>query len=84
MIQKSVYAVLTDFLPSGVIDALSQIKQDYELANPYGETRILPSLRGVVWNPHLKRSYPENSLASNILGFLFIHGSRKWNWLLWR
>ena len=35
--EKSVYAVLTDFLPSGVIDALSQIKQDYEIENPYGE-----------------------------------------------
>jgi len=67
--KRSVYAVLTDFLPSGVIDALSQIKQDYELANPYGKRDSLPSLRGVVWYPHLKRSYPENSLASNILGF---------------
>ena len=67
--KKSVYAVLTDFLPSGVIDALSQIKQDYELTNPYGRKENLPSLRGVVWYPHLKRSYPENSLASNILGF---------------
>ena len=67
--KSSVYAVLTDFLPSGVIDALSQIKQDYELANPYGKRESLPSLRGVVWYPHLKRSYPENSLASNILGF---------------
>ena len=67
--EKSVYAVLTDFLPSGVIDTLSQIKQDFETSNPYGSKKNLPSLRGVVWNPHLKRSYPENSLASNILGF---------------
>jgi len=67
--EKSVYAVLTDFLPSGVIDALSQIKQEYEVKNPYGKKEKLPSLRGVVWNSHLKRSYPENSLASNILGF---------------
>ncbi len=67
--QKSVYAVLTDFLPSGVIDALSQIYQDYELENPYGKKQNLPSLRGVVWYPHLKRNYPENSLASNIIGF---------------
>ncbi|MDO9545734.1 MAG: penicillin-binding protein 2 [Pelolinea sp.] len=67
--ENSVYAVLTDFLPSGVIDALSQIKQEYEITNPYGRKENLPSLRGVVWNSHLKRSYPENSLASNILGF---------------
>ena len=67
--EKSVYAVLTDFLPSGVIDALSQIKQDYDFANPDGRKEKLPSLQGVVWNSHLKRSYPENTLASNILGF---------------
>jgi cell division protein FtsI/penicillin-binding protein 2 len=67
--KKSVYAVLTDFLPSGVIDALSQIYQDYELENPYGQKANLPSLRGIVWYPHLKRNYPENSLASNVLGF---------------
>ena len=67
--EKSVYAVLTDFLPTGVIDTLSHIKQDFELTNPYGRKENLPSLRGVVWNSHLKRSYPENSLASNILGF---------------
>jgi len=67
--EKSVYAVLTDFLPTGVIDTLSHIKQDFELTNPYGKKENLPSLRGVVWSSHLKRSYPENSLASNILGF---------------
>jgi len=67
--EKSVYAVLTDFLPSGVIDTLSQMKQDYKLANPNGRKEKLPSLQGVVWNAHLKRSYPENALASNILGF---------------
>ena len=67
--KKSVYSVLTDFLPAGVIDALSQIYQDYELDNPYGEKHNKPSLRGVVWYPHLKRNYPENTLASNIVGF---------------
>jgi len=67
--EKSVYSVLVDFLPSGVIDALSQIYQDYELENPYGRKDTLPSLRGIVWYPHLKRNYPENTLASNVIGF---------------
>ena len=40
--EKSVYAVLTDFLPSGVIDALSQIKQEYETSNPYGAKKNPP------------------------------------------
>lgn len=67
--EKSIYAVITDFLPSGVIDVLSDIKTDYEEENPYGSDEDLPSLRGIVWTSHLKRSYPENLLASNVLGF---------------
>jgi cell division protein FtsI/penicillin-binding protein 2 len=67
--EKSIYAVITDFLPSGVIDVLSDIKQDYEIENPYGKDENEPSLRGLIWSSHLKRSYPESSLASNILGF---------------
>ncbi len=66
---KSIYAILTDFLPSGVIDALSKIKSEYETINPYGENPDLPSLRGMVWYSHLQRSYPENTLAANVLGF---------------
>ncbi len=67
--EDSIYAVITDFLPSGVIDVLSDIKQTYEIENPYGKDPNLPSLRGLIWSSHLKRSYPENGLASNILGF---------------
>ncbi len=67
--KKSVYAVIADFIPSGVIDVLSDIKQEYEIENPYGKNSQEPSLRGLIWRPHLKRSYPENTLASNVIGF---------------
>ena len=67
--ENSIYAVITDFLPSGVIDVLSDIKDTYEIDNPYGSEKDLPSLRGIIWSSHLKRSYPENNLASNVLGF---------------
>ncbi len=62
--ENSIYAVITDFLPSGVIDVLSNIKQTYETENPYGKDPQLPSLRGLIWSSHLKRSYPENSCGS--------------------
>ena len=45
------------------------MKKDYESANPYGDDPALPSLRGLVWSPHLQRIYPENTLAANVLGF---------------
>jgi len=67
--QKRIYALISDFLPGGVVNALARIKKEYENSNPYGENPNLPSLRGVVWYPHLMRSYPENTLASNVIGF---------------
>ena len=67
--KKAIYSVLTDFLPSGVVDVLSEIKQTFEIENPLGRDEDKPSLRGLVWYPHLKRSYPENNLASNVVGF---------------
>lgn len=66
---KNIYGIIADFLPSGVIEALSNIKDEYETINPSGENPDQPSLRGLVWYPHLQRSYPENALAANILGF---------------
>lgn len=66
---KNIYGIIADFLPGGVVDALSKIKDEYEMLNPGGEDPDQPSLRGMVWYPHLKRAYPENTLASNILGF---------------
>lgn len=72
--ETSVYARIIDFLPPGAIDALSQLYQDYELENPLGEKKNLPSLRGLVWYPHLKRNYPENHLTSTVLGFYSFKG----------
>ena len=65
----SVYVTLADFITTDQIDQLSSLKEKYEKANPYGEDPTLPSLRGLVWSAHLQRIYPENSLASNVLGF---------------
>ena len=66
---KSVYITVADFISSDSIANLEKLKADYEKANPFGEDPNLPSLRGLTRTPHLQRIYPENSLASNILGF---------------
>lgn len=53
--------------------------QDYVGVEAVEKLRILieqlddgddPRLRGLAFKPHLQRSYPENSLASNVLGFV--------------
>ena len=64
-----VYVTLADFVTSEKLEELINLKKQYEAANPYGENPDLPSLRGLTWTAHLQRTYPENELASNILGF---------------
>ncbi len=65
----SVYVTLADFVDTTQIDQLSKLKQEYETSNRFGENPSLPTLRGLVWTPHLQRVYPENSLAANVIGF---------------
>jgi len=66
---SSVYVTLADFIDTTQIDQLSKLKQEYEASNRFGENSSLPTLRGLVWTPHLQRVYPENSLAANVIGF---------------
>ncbi len=67
--KSSVYVTLADFISAEKVQEISKLKAEYEKSNPYGEDPNLPSLRGLVWTPHLQRIYPEHTLASNILGF---------------
>jgi cell division protein FtsI/penicillin-binding protein 2 len=66
---ETVYVTLVDFISYAKIEELSALKAKYETNNPYGDDPNKPSLRGLVWNPHLQRTYPEGNLASNVLGF---------------
>ncbi len=63
------YIVLADFVPLDKITAISETKENYKRLTPLNKGDRLPSLEGVLWTPHLQRSYPENALASNIIGF---------------
>ncbi len=59
-----VYVVLKDFVPADQADQLIKLQQ--QVANdPNGK-----NLNGLAFKPHLQRSYPENQLASNVLGFV--------------
>jgi len=66
---SQVYVTLADFVDSDKIAQIEKLKADYEKSNPYGSNPNLPSLRGLTWTAHLKRIYPENDLASNVIGF---------------
>jgi cell division protein FtsI/penicillin-binding protein 2 len=66
----AIYAVLADNVSQADIDKLSILID--QMGNTYsgGKGQNLPSLRGLVYTPHLGRIYPEKTLASNILGFV--------------
>ena len=62
------YIVLDDFVEKDKIAQLEIINEDYESRVAKGN-EVLPTLSGLLWTPHSQRSYPEGTLASNILGF---------------
>jgi cell division protein FtsI/penicillin-binding protein 2 len=62
------YEFLVDFIPAEKIRQLEELQASYaEMESP--KDSIRPSLTGVHWVAHLRRSYPENTMGSNILGF---------------
>ncbi len=63
-----IYVVLDDFVSKDKVEQLETIKEDYNSRTSRGN-EILPNLNGLVWTPHSQRTYPEGTLASNILGF---------------
>lgn len=66
----AVYSRLVDNVPPEEIEKLNIIIEQME--NNYANSKDpnAPSLSGLVFTPHLGRTYPEESLASNILGFV--------------
>jgi cell division protein FtsI/penicillin-binding protein 2 len=68
----AVYSRLTDNVPPEEIDKLKVVID--QMNATYSKSRDknapAPSLRGLVYYPHLGRIYPELSLASNVLGFV--------------
>lgn len=68
---KAEFVVLANFVPPNIIDIIREMKKEYENENPNGSDNSKPSLRGLVWYPQLKRSYPENELASNVVGLYY-------------
>ncbi len=63
------YQVVADFVPADKIHQLEEKIQEYQNAPKVKRGEAMPSLFGLHWVPHLQRSYPENTLASNVLGF---------------
>ena len=63
------YLVIDNFAAPEAVAYLQELKDEMnESDNP------IPSLIGLEFNPRLERSYPEDSLASNVIGFVNMEG----------
>ncbi len=69
--ENLVYVVLANYVSSEKAQELQALKK--QLQEQY-TTKGDPSLSGLDFKPLLQRSYPENSLASNIIGFVTMEG----------
>jgi cell division protein FtsI/penicillin-binding protein 2 len=61
------YLVLADYVDSAPALALETLKKETQAQAPEG---TLGPLTGLQFKPHPQRSYPEGTLAANILGFV--------------
>ncbi len=71
---SAVYVVLDKFVPQEKVDQLESYRAEIESNYTNRRDNDRPSLSGLVYVPHLMRSYPEKDRASNILGFVTLEG----------
>ena len=65
------YLILANYVDSDKALALQQLKVNTDAQTPSGQ---LSSLSGLEFTPHPQRTYPEGSLASNVIGFVSHEG----------
>ncbi|NMC11784.1 MAG: penicillin-binding protein 2, partial [Chloroflexi bacterium] len=68
--KDAVYIVLDDYVSKENLERLKKYKEEIETSYGGISGKDAPSLDGLVWVSKLQRTYPEKSLASNILGFV--------------
>jgi cell division protein FtsI/penicillin-binding protein 2 len=62
------YFVISSYVSKEIIDELAQLEENYQ-ARRQENRSTKPSLSGLVWYPMQQRTYPEGTLAANVLGF---------------
>lgn len=70
----AVYRVVASNVEPEKIDQLKALIEQMDALYGNSRDKDAPSLNGLMFEPHLKRTYPDNELASNILGFVTIEG----------
>jgi len=69
---KAEYVTVKRFVSPETLQKVQETKKRINDASESTKPKrgeVLPSMRGVIWKPMIMRTYPENSIASNVLGF---------------
>lgn len=72
--ETAVYVVLDNYLTEEQVQRLQALAEEMEKSALKTRDQKPASLAGLIYTPHLQRSYPEKSLGSNILGFVSREG----------
>jgi cell division protein FtsI/penicillin-binding protein 2 len=70
----TVYRVVADFVTQKEVDEIRQWGQQFDLLYRNRKEKDRPTLKGLAFQAHYQRTYPEKSLASNIIGFVSREG----------
>ncbi len=68
--ENAVYAVLANNVTQEQVDQLEILNEQIKLTYANSRDPKAPSLRGLIFHPLLRRTYPENRTGSNIVGFV--------------
>ena len=63
--EEQIYLSLADYIPAERVEELQRIREEIDKDNA-----TVDSLAGISFRRHLARSYPEETLAANIIGFV--------------
>jgi cell division protein FtsI/penicillin-binding protein 2 len=67
---NALYRMIADFVTEEEKVRLEQLRDEMEIAYAESDDIDRPNLDGLVFKPHLQRSYPDGKLAANLIGFV--------------
>jgi cell division protein FtsI/penicillin-binding protein 2 len=70
----TVYCVVADYVTQQEVDEIRQWDQQYEVLYRNRNIKDRPTLKGLAFSPHFQRTYPEQELGSNVIGFVSREG----------
>jgi cell division protein FtsI/penicillin-binding protein 2 len=70
----TIYRVAADFVTQQEVDEIRDWDKQYELLYRNRNVKDRPTLKGLTFRSHYQRTYPEDELGSNILGFVSREG----------